>query len=233
MENPSTAIVLSQKQVSYQEAKDFAQIAVDSKYFLSKEITNPAKAMALIMIGRELGLGPAASLRGVYLIEGVPSLSARVMSSLINLSGNWRTKLLQWTHSVAEIQFLRRENGTWVPQTPTMVFTIEDAKRAGYIKPKSGWEKTPRNMLYARALSNGFNIFCPELACGMPIYAVADEELPDRVESHYSPDKAVPDDLPPEAEFEPRNTPRETAEVPCRICREDSEKVFKTLNQNS
>lgn len=180
MENTSTSLVPARPRrevISYEQAKDFALVAAQSGFFLSKEITNQNKAMALIMIGRELGLGPAASIRGIYLINGVPSLSARVMSSLIKMSGEYDYKTLKREDKVATIAILRLEEGKWIQQEPTCTFTTEDAKRAGLIKPGSGWDKYPRSMCWARALTDSFGIHCPHLASGMPVYAEADEVL--------------------------------------------------------
>ena len=162
------------KALSFPELKEFAEVAAASTYFLSKDVTNKNKALALMMIGRELGLGPAASLRGIYLINGVPNLTARTMSSLIKMSGEFDYKTIRREDTVAEVAILRRVEGKWVQQEPTCVFTVADAKRAGLFDKKSTpWNQYPRNMCWARALSDAFGIHCPHLACGMPVYAVA------------------------------------------------------------
>lgn len=41
-------------------------------------------------------------------------------------------------------------------------------------KASEGWEKYPRNMLFARAMSNGVKWYCPDLFGGVPIYTEAD-----------------------------------------------------------
>lgn len=222
MDNTSTALVpipIKRQVISYAEAKDFALVAAQSKMFLNKDITNENKAMALIMIGREMGLGPAASIRGIFLIDGVPNISSRVMAGLIKASGDWDYKTLQWTDKVAEIQFLQSGgHGKWDPQTPTSVFTLEDAKRAGLLDKKGGvWQKYPRNLLWARALTNGFGIFCPHLANGMPVYGLDEQEVK-VLETPGIDKKALPsldlsqlDQEPQEAEFEPANKPQAPA----------------------
>lgn len=53
-------------------------------------------------------------------------------------------------------------------------FTIDEAKAQGLIRPKSNWEKTPANMLRARAISNGVAMLAPEIYAG----DVSDEETP-------------------------------------------------------
>ena len=189
--------------IPYQEAKDFSIVAAKSNLFLNKDISTSEKALAVIMIGREMGIGPAASLRGIFMINGVPSLSSRLMAGLIRSSGDYDYETLERTDKASTIQILRKVRGKWVALTPTTRFTIEDAKRAGLIKGGSPWEKYPRNMTWARALSDGFGIHCPHLANGMPIYSHDDAE------SAPEPVEKVDNSQVPDAEFEPVAAPRE------------------------
>ena len=41
-------------------------------------------------------------------------------------------------------------------------FTTKDAAKAGIIN-KAVWQNYPKNMLFARALSNGARFFCPDV----------------------------------------------------------------------
>jgi len=54
-------------------------------------------------------------------------------------------------------------------QIGVSVFTIEDAKTAGLYRQSSPWEKYPRNMVFARAITNGARWYCPDVFNG-PIY---------------------------------------------------------------
>jgi hypothetical protein len=56
-------------------------------------------------------------------------------------------------------------------------FSMEDARKAGLVKehPKSPWRAHPKNMLFARAMSNGVKWFCPDLTGGVAVYTEADE----------------------------------------------------------
>jgi hypothetical protein len=62
-------------------------------------------------------------------------------------------------------------------------FTMEDAKRAG-LSGGDNWKKYPRNMLFARAMSNGAKWYCPDVFGG-PVY--------------------TPDELEPRAKFDPES----------------------------
>ena len=64
------------------------------------------------------------------------------------------------------ILFKELEEGKWVAVGESK-FTIEDAKRAGLIKPDSAWLKYPRAMLFSRAISQGARLFCPDAIGGI------------------------------------------------------------------
>jgi hypothetical protein len=55
-------------------------------------------------------------------------------------------------------------------------FSMDDARAAGLVKehPKSAWRAHPRNMLFARAMSNGVRWYCPDLTGGVSVYTEAD-----------------------------------------------------------
>ena len=50
----------------------------------------------------------------------------------------------------------------------TSAFSIDDAKKAGLAG--DNWRKYPRNMLFARAMSNGVKWYCPNVFGG-PVYS--------------------------------------------------------------
>lgn len=59
-------------------------------------------------------------------------------------------------------------------------FTLQDARQANLIKDdrRAAWNTAPRNMLLARAMSNGVKWFVPETLGGLPVYV--EGELPER-----------------------------------------------------
>src|SRR6185437_4756284 len=84
---------------------------------------------------------------------------------------------------LCHVQFQSRES----PAHPweslgDSIFTAEDGKLAG-LAHGDNWRKYPRNMLFARALSNGARWYCPELFSGLTPY------LPEEVEPGCSPDE--------------------------------------------
>lgn len=55
---------------------------------------------------------------------------------------------------------------TFEGQTIRVAYTIEQARLAGHVKPRSNWEKSPGNMLRARVTSNALGMLCPEIYAG-------------------------------------------------------------------
>jgi hypothetical protein len=58
---------------------------------------------------------------------------------------------------------MKRKNGFEY----TVTFTIEDAKQAQLIKPDSGWDKYPANMLRWRAIGYCIDVVFPDVIGGM------------------------------------------------------------------
>lgn len=136
-----------------------------SGYF--QDARDASQCVAKIIAGAELGFGPMASMTGIHVINGKPSLSANLIAAAIKRSGRYNFKVLDLTEKRCEIEFY--EDGEVL--TPTSEFTIEDAKKAGLMNGgnRGSWEKYPRNMLFARALSNGAKWHCADIFGG-PVY---------------------------------------------------------------
>jgi len=49
----------------------------------------------------------------------------------------------------------------------TLTYTLDQAKLAGLIKPRSNWEKAPQDQLVARASSKLARLIYPDLLAGM------------------------------------------------------------------
>jgi len=153
---------------------DLAYAFAASGYF--HDVRKVSQAIVKIAAGAELGLGPMASVNGIHFIEGQLAPGANVMATLIRRSPDYDYKILELNDLKCTIRYFRRAGNKWEQMEPDVTFTIDDARRAGLVKPRSGYEKHPQNMLFARAMSNGFKWHCPELAGGMPLYDKTDME---------------------------------------------------------
>lgn len=202
--NQNALATREQTQISTQRAQniDIFQLGksfADSGYF--QDAKDQAKAVVKIIYGQELGISPAASMSGIHIIQGKPVLSATALAGLIkSRRPAYDYKLLKLDEKFCEIEFF--ENGESVGKSN---FSMEKAQQAELIGANSkniNWKKYPENMLFARAISNGARLYCPDIFVGSPIYTP--DELGAQVDDtgavvhdptdNFAPAKAVKDD---------------------------------------
>lgn len=119
-----------------------------------------AQAAVKVMAGQELGFGPIASMTGIYIVKGRVTLSANLMAAAIKRHPAYTFRVKEHTAEVCTIDFL--EDGEVIG---TSSFSMDDAKAAGLASSET-YKKFPKNMLYARALSNGAKWYCPDVFGG-------------------------------------------------------------------
>jgi hypothetical protein len=125
----------------------WAKNAVDSQMY--RGVGKESAVMMIMLAAREYGIGPAQALNGgLHIIEGKVELSARVMSALIRRAKH-TLQIIESTDQICKIKGTRVDTG----EMHTVTFTIEMAQKAGLIKEKGGWKRTPEDMLYARCVS--------------------------------------------------------------------------------
>lgn len=131
-------------------------------------VASKEQAAAIMLKGYELGLSITASFEFIHVVEGKPNL--KPMGALALLHNSPEIKHL-------EVRELTEANGTFsgyechMERTNgfsyTSRFTMDDARRAGLIKPKSGWEAYPRNMTMWRAIGFCADVVAPDITAGM------------------------------------------------------------------
>ncbi len=134
-----------------------------------------AQAFVKIVAGQEIGIPPFAAISGIHIVKGKPTIGAGLIASCIKGSGKYDYKVRQLDDKACSIDFLQgKEN------IGNSTFTIDDAKKAG----TQNIDKFPRNMLFARAISNGVKWFCPDVFSG-PVYTPEEmqftEDIPHEV----------------------------------------------------
>ncbi len=148
---------------SISEAKDLANWMFQSKMFSA--YGTPQAVLSTILAGRELGLQAMASLRAMHVVEGKQTFAADYIRSRVLQSG--LVEYFRCTERTADhATFVIKRKGD--PEM-ALTYTIEEAAKAGLVKPKGGWEKNPADMLVARASSKLARLVCPEVTFG--IYA--------------------------------------------------------------
>ena len=130
------------------------------------DIKSAAQAIVKIQAGAELGIGPFQSMSGIHIISGKPTIGAGVMAAMVKGSGKYDYKVLEANERVCKLEFYEGK-----VSLGTSSFSIEDAKKAG----TKNLDKFPRNMLFARAMSNGVKWYTPDVFAG-PVYVPEEME---------------------------------------------------------
>jgi hypothetical protein len=123
-----------------------------------------SQAVVKVLAGREIGIGPIASMTGIYIIKGKPAIGAGLMASIVKRSGKYDYVVRKLDGDSADIEFFEKRDMGW-RSIGVSVFTRADAVKAG----TQNLEKYARNMLFARCISNGVKWYCPDVFQG-PIY---------------------------------------------------------------
>lgn len=148
--------------VDLEEIQSLAQLMIQSKMF--SDIQGVAQGAVRILAGRELGIGPVASLRSIEIVRGNLSIRSHLMAAMIKRSPRYNYRVTASTDEKCIIEFL--EEGE---SCGTSEFTLEDAKRANLTNNDS-WKRYPKTMLYNRAMSQGARMFCPDIFLGGVFY---------------------------------------------------------------
>jgi hypothetical protein len=148
---------------NYNDLENVAKAMVSSGYFTDS--TKISQAIVKIMAGREIGIGPFSSMNGIHIIQGKPAFGAGIMAGKVKSSGRYNYRVTENTDTVCTVEFMEHFNGSWTT-IGTSSFSIADAKKAG----TKNLDKFPRNMLFARAMSNGVRWYCPDVMNGSVVY---------------------------------------------------------------
>lgn len=124
-------------------------------------------SLAKIIVGAELGIGPAASVRGIYFVKGRLSLSADLMVALARDEG-WDFKVEHSNPPGSSCTVTAIRDGS---QPYAFTWTMDMAKGAG-LSGGDNYKKYPWDMLYARCVSH-----------------VARKVAPGRLMGIYTPDE--------------------------------------------
>lgn len=118
------------------------------------DIKSAQQAVVKIMAGAEMGISPFAAMSGIHIIQGKPTIGAGLMAARVKGFGKYDYKVLEHSDKVCSIEYFQGANSLGVS-----TFTIEDAKKAG----TKNLDKFPKNMLFARAMSNGVKWYTPDI----------------------------------------------------------------------
>jgi hypothetical protein len=118
------------------------------------DIKSAQQAVVKIMAGAEMGISPFAAMSGIHIIQGKPTIGAGLMAARVKGFGKYDYKVLEHTDKICSIEYFQGANSLGIS-----TFTIEDARKAG----TKNLDKFPKNMLFARAMSNGVKWYTPDI----------------------------------------------------------------------
>jgi hypothetical protein len=128
--------------------------------FLPSHIKDGVSFAAIVLMGRELGMGTMAACRKLQVIKG--TVTERADSQLARFkSCGGRAQFKELSEGKA-VLWLKHPNG----DEHTETFTIEDAKRAG-LASNDNYAKHPKAMLRSRAITAGLKSIGWEGAVGI------------------------------------------------------------------
>lgn len=156
-----------------------------SGYF--SDAKDAAQCGVKVLAGAELGFGAFASMTGIHIIKGKPSIGSNLMAAAVKRHPNYNYRVLEHSGDVCRIEFYERWDGK-LQSVGISEFTLADAKKAG----TQNLDKFAKNMLFARAMSNGVKWYCPDVF-DAPVYTP--DELGASVDSegNYIDVEVMPD----------------------------------------
>jgi hypothetical protein len=158
----STKALVVQQQVTpqvWQMIQAMAPTMHDARLFGTASAN---QAAAVMIKGFELGLGLAASFEFIQVVMGKPTLSPRGALALIYRSEELEDLTIEDGTDYCQVTMKRRGRKPY-----TVKWTMADAIKAGVVKPGSGWENYPANMLRWRAIGFCEDVVFPDIVGGM------------------------------------------------------------------
>ena len=130
--------------------------------FLPRTITSPAQAIAIILTGKELGIGPMTALQSINVINGKPTVAPALKLALAQQKINgFKMNVIESTVEKATV-VISREGEDKAPIT----FTMKDAAGLG-LNSKDNWQKQPAVMLRWRAIDAALRLYAMDATLGL------------------------------------------------------------------
>lgn len=165
-----TEITVQQNQMAVVDMMTMAKTFSESGMFA--DTRQAAQAFVKIQAGQEIGISPFQAMSGIHIIQGKPAIGAGIMASKIKGSGKYDYRVIHQDDKACSIDFYQGKE-----KIGNSTFTIEDAKKA----QTKNIDKFPKNMLFARAISNGLKWYCPDVFTG-PVYVPEEMQFTEDVQ---------------------------------------------------
>lgn len=125
-------------------------------------VSSPEQAMMIMSKGYELGMPVTAAFELIQIIQGKPTLSPRGALALVQASGLLEQMEIKEGAGTCTVSMTRRGGIDY-----SLTWTLEDAKKAGIIKPDSAWQSYPANMLRWRCIGFVIDVLFSDVTGGL------------------------------------------------------------------
>lgn len=157
--------------VAWKEIQSMGEVFFKSGMF--GDMKNAMQAMVKIQAGNELGLPPFASMAGIHIVSGKPTLGSNIVATLIENDPRYHYQVIEASDTKCSIDFYKNEK-----KSGNVSITIQEAHKAnmhqqwknGKFEPKITWKNFPSDMLFARCITRGARRYTPGIFGGSPIY---------------------------------------------------------------
>lgn len=157
----STALQLHDSDMgSWAVIRQQAEVLVKTG-FLPQSIKTPEQAMAIILTGRELGIGAMAALNTINVIQGKPTVSPQLMLALINRSGQVENIQIDSGKDGATVTIKRKGRSAY-----TARFGPAEAVAMG-LNGKDNYKKQPATMYKWRAVADAARATFADVLLGL------------------------------------------------------------------
>ncbi len=150
--------IVKHEPASFQDIMSIGKAFAESGMF--PDIKGAAMAVVKIQAGQELGIAPFAAMSGIHIIAGKATVGAGLMAAKVKASNKYDYEVVKMDEKICSLDFYQGKK-----KLGNSTFTIEDAKKAD----TKNIGKFPRNMLFARAISNGVRWYAPDIFTS-PVY---------------------------------------------------------------
>ena len=208
----STGLQLHTETMSdWQIIRDQAAVLVKSG-FLPQSIKTPEQALAIILTGRELGIGTMTALNNINVIQGKPTVPPQLMLALINRTKEVEDINAESSEQGATVTIKRRGRSPY-----TAKFGPKEAAAMG-LSGKDNYKKQPATMYQWRAVAACARLAFPDVILGLytpdEMGANTDVETGEIVDAQPEP---TPPALPPADEPAPQQSSKAAGHILAKI----------------
>ena len=170
----------------FSNLENFKEIYDIGKMFASSSLVPQAyqgKAMdctIAVDMANRMGISPMMVMQNLYVVKGKPSWSGQACTSLISVSGKFKSVRHVYTGTKGTdargcyVEAIRIENGEVVQGTEV---TIEMAKMEGWLS-NSKWKSMPDQMLAYRASAFFARVHIPNALMGISVEGEVEDSKP-------------------------------------------------------